>query len=94
MQTLLHTHCGTTRDDNTYDNLADNIAYEHSKDVMRRANRIWGDDELKGNAENVHAKRMLNIKTNLVGIVKSMEKPYYHAKFEQSLFTVLYNISW
>ena len=48
VQTLLHTHCGTTRDVNEDDSLEDSVTYAHSKDAMRRANRIWGKDELKG----------------------------------------------
>ena len=48
VQTLLHTHCGATRDDNQDDNREEKIAYEHSKDAIRRANRMWAECEKKG----------------------------------------------
>ena len=34
VQTLLHTHCGATRDDNQDDNREEKITYEHSEDAI------------------------------------------------------------
>lgn len=47
VQTLLHTHCGATRYDNRDDNREEKITYEHSKDAIRRANRMWAECEKK-----------------------------------------------
>ena len=51
VQTLLYTHCGVTRDDNQDDHRegkTKKMTHEHSKDVIRRFNRMWIECETKG----------------------------------------------
>ena len=47
VQTLLHTHCGVTRHDNEDDNTEEKVTHVHSKDAMRRANRMLAEYEKK-----------------------------------------------
>ena len=48
IQSLLHTHFGTARDDNGDEGIEENVIYEQSRDAMRRATRMWAEHEKHG----------------------------------------------
>ena len=48
IQRLLHTHCGTARDDNEDEGMEEKVTYEESRDAMRRASRMCATHEQNG----------------------------------------------
>ena len=48
IQSLLHTHFGTARDDNGDEGMEEHVIYEQSRDAMRRATRMWAEHETHG----------------------------------------------